>query len=88
MLTSRWESYALVLNEAKRFKNYIISTDVGAASDLIEGGKYGKIIPQDSDIDLINTLDGIINNRININVYADFQGSSLSWEEMIKKIHL
>lgn len=88
VLTSRWESYALVLNEAKRFKNYIISTDVGAASDLIEGGKYGKIIPQDSDIDLINTLDGIINNRININVYADFQGSSLSWEEMIKKIHL
>ena len=87
VLTSRWESYALVLNEAKRFRNYIISTNVGAASDLIEDNKYGKIIKQDSPTELANTLKEIINNQIDIDVYANFSTQSLSWSEMIRKIH-
>lgn len=86
VLTSKYESYALVLNEAKRFRNYIISTNVGAASDLIENNKYGIIIKQNSTKELKDVLENIINNDININVYNNFQKQSLSWNEMIKNI--
>ena len=61
---------------------------MGAASDLIEDNKYGKIIKQDSPTELANTLKEIINDQIDIDVYANFSTQSLSWSEMIKKIHL
>ena len=41
VFASRWESYGLVFNEAKRFKNYIVSTPVGAFFDITENNKYG-----------------------------------------------
>ena len=35
VLTSKWESYGLVLEEAARFANYIITTPVGAAPQIL-----------------------------------------------------
>lgn len=48
ILTSRFEGYPLVLTEAKRFRNYIVSTELDASEDLLENGKYGCLIAQEN----------------------------------------
>lgn len=84
VLTSRWESYGLALNEAKRFKNYIISTRVGAAEDIIDKEKYGLFIGQEDSANLANILSQIINKEINIDVYQDYKGEQLSYEDTVQ----
>lgn len=84
VLTSRWESYGLALNEAKRFKNYIISTRVGAAEDIIDKEKYGLFIGQEDNVNLANILSQIINKEINIDVYQDYKGEQLSYEDTVQ----
>ena len=82
--TSRRESYGLVLNEAKRFRNYIISTRTGAAEDLIEQEKYGYFIEQEHNIGLSNILSQIVNKQINIDVYHNYDSQKLSYQNMIE----
>lgn len=87
VLTSRWESYALVLNEAQRFRNYILSTQVGAFTDITENGKYGVPIRQEDALDLADKINGIVSGEINVDVYgSDFDTASLSWEFKIRPI--
>lgn len=88
VLTSRWESYALVLNEAKRLGNYLISTEVGAIHDLIESGKYGETIAFGDVLQLTHRLQDIIDEKTNIDVYRNFDPEQLSWNSMIQKIDL
>lgn len=88
VLTSAWESYALVLNEAKRFRNFMLSTDVGAFGDLSESGKYGYTIEHGSYKSLSKAINDIINEDINIDVYNNYNKENLSWENMIKKLGL
>ena len=82
--TSRRESYGLVLNEAKRFRNYIVSTRTGAAEDLIAQGKYGYFIEQEDNIGLSNVLSQIVNEQINIDVYHSYDSQELSYQKMIE----
>ena len=82
--TSRRESYGLVLNEAKRFRNYIISTRTGAAEDLIEQEKYGYFIEQEDNIGLSNILSHIVNTQLNIDVYHNYDSQKLSYQNMIE----
>lgn len=84
ILTSRYESYALVLNEALRFKNYIISTKVGAAEDLIKD-KYGFFVEQDNSDMLVSKLESVIAGRTNLDVFADFDPRQLSWRVIVKR---
>lgn len=87
VLTSKWESYGLVLNEAKRFRNYLVSTEVGAYSDLSECSKYGCFIPQDDSEALAGILNEIIIGKRDVNVYAlDFDVASLSWENKVRPV--
>lgn len=44
-LTSRWESFATVLSEAAFFGMLIVSTQVGAAMDITQGGRLGFLAP-------------------------------------------
>lgn len=84
VLTSEWESFGLVLVEAKRFKNFLITTPVGAAFDLTEDGHYGKIIPiNDSDV-LASSIQDIVDGINNIDVYSDFDCDSLSYKRMVR----
>lgn len=85
VLTSRWESYGLVLNEAKRFRNYLVSTPVGAAADLTEEGKYGTLIPQEDAKELSQILTQIINEERNIDVYQTYDIQQLSYQNTIEK---
>lgn len=71
LLTSREESFALVLMEAYRFNNYIISTDVGWAREAIEKS-FGEIIPQNDPNVLHQRLQRIINeNDLNMSYIKD-----------------
>ena len=74
----------IVLNEAKRFRNYMVSTDVGGARDLIEQEKYGSFVKQEDGIDLSRILSLIVNDRINIDVYQDFDIRRLSYQREIR----
>lgn len=81
VLTSRYEGSPIVFPEARRFQNYIISTDVGAFSDITENGKYGVSINQEDVPDLVDKMNRVISNKINIDVYgANFDTVSLSWK--------
>lgn len=62
LLTSRLESFALVLMEAYRFNNYVVSTDVGWARTAISKSK-GEIIAQDDVNALSETLQRIIDGK-------------------------
>jgi len=86
ILTSKWEGFALVYTEAQRFMNFIVSTKVGAASDVIEDGKYGDFIAQDDSGGLAKKIEGIIGGDTNINVYEGFDVKSLSWEQRLRVI--
>lgn len=83
VLTSRWESYGLVLNEAKRFGCYLVSTDVGAARDLI-GSRYGEYIPQENAGALAEVLQRIIDGKVNTDIYGCWDASSVSWESVLR----
>jgi len=88
VLTSDWESYALVLNEAKRLRNYIVSTDVGACRDIIEDEKYGVSIPVNDDAKLAKALNDIVTGKQNVDVYEGYDMNNLSWQTQIKKLKL
>ena len=88
VLTSRCESYGLVLNEAKRFRNFIVSTNVGAFEVLVESGKYGCEIPQDNTDYLACILEKIILGQLDIDVYNDFSPESLSYYYQVKRMKL
>jgi len=86
VLTSRFESYGLVLIEAQRFGNYLISTPVGAAQDVINN-TYGQIVPNGDSNQLAATLQDIIDNNARIDdAYSNFDYTQLSWEKRLEKV--
>ena len=84
--TSRWESYGIVLDEAKYFKNYIVSTNVGAAQDVIEQEKYGSFVEQGSSTSLNRILSQIINGEIDVDIYQDYNSHQLSYYKKINTL--
>lgn len=87
ILTSTWESYGLVLNEARYFNNYILSTDVGAAKDII-GERFGQILPLDADV-FRERIQNIIDGKIDINVYNEnVNNEEIKWDVLVKRIKL
>ena len=86
ILTSRYESFGLVLGEALRFGDYIISTNVGMARDF-SNKNIGKIIESDNKSILEREILNIINNEIDlkenfelsINLSKDF-----NWNKIIQ----
>lgn len=88
VLTSRWESYGLVLNEAKRFNNFIISTNVGIANEIISNDT-GCLIDNESSISLKNKLLEIFNDEIKIDVFSQpIEIEELFWCNLIKRIKI
>lgn len=70
LLTSRRESFGIVLNEALYFGNYIVTTNVGAAMDITNDGEYGAVINNDDSNELQEVLTTIINESIDLkNLY-------------------
>lgn len=81
---SRWESSGIVLNEAKRFRNYIISTRVGEAEDLIGRERYGTFVKQEDVAELSSLLMQIVSGERFIDVYQGYDTKELSYQERLK----
>lgn len=60
VIPSRVEGYSLVLAEALILGKAIISTDCSGPKELLENGKYGKIIKKGSIVELENSLKKFI----------------------------
>lgn len=86
LMTSNFESGPLVLIEAKRFGNFILSTEVGVAADVIEKNKYGNLIDIDDDKALCTKIQNIIDGNLEIDVYHHSQLQALSWDECVKTL--
>jgi glycosyltransferase involved in cell wall biosynthesis len=87
-LTSKWESFGIVLVEALYFGNYIITTDISSAKTITNNGKIGSIIMHEHD--LIEELTNIINGEKNIAVYYNEilnHSENFSWRNLVKKLH-
>lgn len=78
LLTSRWGSFELVLNEALRFGDYIITTDVGAAKDITNNGKIGIVTEIENEEQYKNEILKVINKEINL---EEKYNQSLEWSE-------
>ena len=83
VLTSRWESYGLVLNEAARFGNYIVSTAVGAAPDILSETKFGCFVADDDSEGLAKVLSSVQESNM---LCADKANPDLSWAHYIHKL--
>lgn len=89
VLTSRNESFALVLCEALQYCDYIVSTDVGAARLCSDNGRFGKVI-RSEDIDaLTEALKNVMNgNILNEDFYRDINiyKTKFYWENVIEPV--
>lgn len=88
VLSSRYEGFAHIFAEILQFRNYIISTDVGGAVEMIKQGlSYGEIIQQEDTIGLSQILQKIINGKINLeDMYnkTNWGTVDVSWEKYIR----
>jgi glycosyltransferase involved in cell wall biosynthesis len=86
VLPSRWESFGIVLSEALFFRNYLMSTDVGGAGEMIERG-YGELIPQENPLFLGKRLQKIINGTTLEAQYQEvnWETVDISWERQIRE---
>ena len=83
VMTSLSESFGIVYTEAARFKNYIISTDVGGARDIIEES-WGEIINQEDYIALASALQKFIDNDAPLKTkFNELKETDFSWEKKI-----
>ena len=88
ILTSRWESFGIVLTEALRFGDYIITTDVGAARDITEDGKIGAVINSDNLEQLESEIKKVINNTVKLdekyNESINLAKNRFLWHNIVK----
>lgn len=85
VLTSRFESFALVLYEAARFDHFIVTTKVGTIEDLIDIGYGGIVIENGNVYSLSNTLCRIIDGSC-ITSKKTLCPDNLSWAKMVESI--
>lgn len=88
-LTSRYESFGLVLSEAGSRGDYIISTNIAPARDLTNCGEYGTLFKIDNVEELSNKLKQVCLNQEKINrnckAIQKFININYTWEAVCKK---
>jgi glycosyltransferase involved in cell wall biosynthesis len=87
-LTSKWESFGIVLVEALYFGNYIVTTNISSAKTITNNKKIGSIIMHEHD--LIEELTDIINGEKNIEVYYNDilnYSENFIWKNIVGKLH-
>lgn len=88
LLTSRWESFGIVLSEALRFGEYIITTDVGAAKDITNNGKIGVITEIENIVQFRNEILKVVNDKTNLREKNQkslmLSEKQFLWSEIIK----
>ena len=88
LLTSRWESFGIVLSEALRFGDYIISTNVGAAKDITDNGRIGIVTEIEDILQFKNEILKVINNKVNLQEKykesLELSKKQFLWNEIVK----
>lgn len=85
LLTSRAEGSAMVQAEAFRFRNYMVSTDVGAYRDLFGNRSFGETVGQDNPDELAAALHKIVDGTTDVDVYGDYDVAGNSWECVLRR---
>jgi len=89
-LTSLWESFGLVLTEAAYFGDYIITTRVGAAEDIVKDGVSGKIIETGDLKGLSKALSSVISGRIDLakpyKTVSEHCRKNFLWEGIVDRL--
>lgn len=92
ILTSRYESFGIVLVEAARFGNYIITTDVGAAKDVTRNGVIGKIISSEDKLELKKEIKRVIEGQIDLKSKMkdgiEYCRRNFNWEDILRNSKL
>lgn len=83
VLSSRTESSGIVLYEAKIFKNYIISTPVGASADVIADG-CGELTDIADPKPITEILNRITSGEQNVDVYDNIDSTQLYWSKQVR----
>lgn len=93
VLTSRWESWGLVLVEAAHFKNYTIVTDCcdSFREFIIDGDRgFGKIIPNENVGELKIALEDVLDNKVDYNQKGNLAGKFVDerfdWKLITKQL--
>ena len=87
-LTSRSESFGIVFPEALFYGDFIITTDVYSSKEIVPSDEVGWIV--DSDTDLSNRIQQIIDGKIDIgSTYEDRITHSLMfrWTHILSHLH-
>lgn len=91
VLTSKWESSGMVLTEAMAFGNFILTTDTGAARDVTDNGKWGRIIPVGDRARLKRELADIFSGKTDTSVvYAGILERAnryFLWENLVRELY-
>lgn len=85
VFTSRSEGSAIVQPEAYRFRNYMVSTDVGAYRQLFGDHGLGESVPQEDPVPLAAALQDIVDGKRNIDVYEGRDVTVNSWENILTR---
>ena len=91
LLTSRRESFGLVLLEAMYHGNYVVTSDVGAARDLLSGGGgAGSIIrPGDADAlarELLRATSGDVDLAIAASTNHGLVKDNYLWANLVRRL--
>lgn len=88
-LTSRYESFGLVLSEAASRGCYLLSSDIASAYDLTDNEKYGSIFKMENSDDLSDKLVKICNDekliKKNCCDIQEYIRKNFTWNVVCKK---
>ena len=88
-LTSRYESFGLVLSEAGSRGCYIVASDLAPARDLTDNKKYGSLFEIDNVDKLANILKNICNNeslmKNNCEKIQEYINKNFTWKSVCEK---
>ncbi|MDU4962078.1 MAG: methyltransferase domain-containing protein [Sporomusaceae bacterium] len=90
-LTSRWESFGIVLAEAARSGCFLLTSDVISAKDLTSDEQYGRIFAIDNVHQLTRLLIEAGNDETlleaNCGAVQAFAKQNFCWESICSRIH-
>lgn len=90
-LTSRWESFGLVLVEAGYYGNFIVSTNIPTAREITNYGNFGSLFEIEDSDQLAKILEYLIENEFEIEknylIFKKFIEEHFLWKNIVKELY-